>query len=345
MISYLIVSDSRILVTSLVSPVLWGSTYLVTTELLPPGRPLLAGLLRALPAGLLLLAVVAATRGPVLPRGRWWWRAAVLGTLNIGLFFPLLFAAAYRLPGGVAAVLGAISPFVVAVLARLLLGVRPPLVTWPAAALGLLGVALLVLRSGAVLDPLGLLAAAAGTLVMSTGVVLGRRWGLPDAAPATARIGVGPGRSSRLLALTAWQLVAGGLLLIPVTLLVEGAPPALGARNLLGFGYLALCGTALGYVLWFRAVVALDPVRVALLTLLSPVTAAVLGRVVLGQALTAGQVLGAGLVLGAVLLGAFGPRPGPDPAGGDGDAGGHRPRVHPSDDRMSVAAGSFVARA
>ena len=72
----------------------WGTTYLVTTEMLPPGRPLTAAVLRALPAGLLLLAV---TR--TLPPGSWWWRSAILGTLNIGAFFAFLFIAAYRLPG------------------------------------------------------------------------------------------------------------------------------------------------------------------------------------------------------------------------------------------------------
>ncbi|OEV13552.1 ABC transporter permease, partial [Streptomyces nanshensis] len=83
------------------APASWGTTYVVTTELLPPGHPLFAGLLRALPAGLLALAL---TR--VLPRGHWWWKAVVLGTLNIGAL-PLLFVAAERLPGGVAATLGA----------------------------------------------------------------------------------------------------------------------------------------------------------------------------------------------------------------------------------------------
>ena len=87
------------------APIAWGTTYWVTAELLPPGHPLWAGLLRALPAGLLLVALSGH-----LPRGDWWWRAAVLGTLNIGAFFALLFAAAYRLPGGVAATLGAVSP-------------------------------------------------------------------------------------------------------------------------------------------------------------------------------------------------------------------------------------------
>lgn len=38
------------------APLVWGTTYLTTTELLPPGRPLLAAALRALPAGLLLVA-------------------------------------------------------------------------------------------------------------------------------------------------------------------------------------------------------------------------------------------------------------------------------------------------
>jgi probable blue pigment (indigoidine) exporter len=86
-----------ILVTA-IAPSLWGTTYLVTTELLPAGRPLLAAVIRALPAGLLLVAI---TRR--LPQGSWWWRAFVLGALNIGVFFALLFVAAYRLPGGVAA--------------------------------------------------------------------------------------------------------------------------------------------------------------------------------------------------------------------------------------------------
>jgi hypothetical protein len=75
------------------APAIWGTTYLVTSELLPPDRPLLAAVVRALPAGILLTAL---TRQ--FPRGDWWWRALVLGTLNIGAFFALLFVAAYRLP-------------------------------------------------------------------------------------------------------------------------------------------------------------------------------------------------------------------------------------------------------
>ncbi len=76
--------------------------------------------MRALPAGLVVLAI---TR--TLPRGQWWWRAALLGTLNIGAFLALLFVAAYRLPGGVAATLGAAQPLLIAGLGIAILGERP----------------------------------------------------------------------------------------------------------------------------------------------------------------------------------------------------------------------------
>ncbi|MEV0562576.1 EamA family transporter [Dactylosporangium sp. CA-152071] len=281
--------------TTAIAPALWGTTYLVTTEFLPDGRPLLAGTLRALPAGLLLVGAAATAAGRRgLPSGAWWWRAAVLGFLNIGLFFALLFVAAYRLPGGIAAVLGALGPFVVAALAFGLLGQRPAVRVLLAGAAGVAGVGLLVLRSDAALDPIGLAAAAAGMVSMSLGTVLGRRWGTPPGLPD---------RRTALLALTGWQLTVGGLLLAPVMLAVEGFPPVLTWTNAAGFGYLSLVGTAGAYFLWFRGVTSLAPARVTLLGLLSPVVAAVVGWLALDQSLSPGQLLGAVAVLAAVVVG------------------------------------------
>src|SRR6478609_387956 len=107
-----------VLATAL-APAIWGSTYFVTTSYLPHGYPLTVAMLRALPAGLLLLAVVRR-----LPQGIWWFRAFVLGALNFSFFWAMLFVSAYRLPGGVAATVGAIQPLIVIVLSRLVLG-RP----------------------------------------------------------------------------------------------------------------------------------------------------------------------------------------------------------------------------
>ncbi|MFF7307573.1 EamA family transporter [Streptomyces sp. NPDC008137] len=282
-------SRPALIALTALAPVSWGTTYAVTTEFLPADRPLFTGLMRALPAGLLLLALAR-----VLPRGAWWWKAAVLGALNIGAFFPLLFLSAYRLPGGMAAVVGSAGPLLVAGLAALLLGQRPTPRTLLTGAVAAFGVSLVVLRAAGALDALGLLAALAATVSMSTGTVLTQRWGRPP--------GVGP------LALTGWQLTAGGLLIAPVAFLAEGAPPALDARAAGGYLYLAVANTAVAYWLWFRGIGRLTATQVTFLGPLSPLTAAVIGWAALGQALTAVQLVGMGLAFGATVAGQIGGR-------------------------------------
>lgn len=269
------------------APVTWGATYLVTTEMLPPGRPLLAATMRALPAGLLVLLITKR-----LPRGEWIWRSAVLGVLNIGAFFALLFVAAYRLPGGVAATLGAIQPLLVTVLAALILGERFRPVAAASGVLGIVGVGLLVLGPEAELDPLGILAATVGAASMSIGVVLTKKWGRPVS----------------LITATGWQLTWGGMLLVPVTLIVEGVPAALTLTNVVGYTWLTLVGTALAYFLWFRGIEKLAVGRVAFAGLLSPLVATSLGWIVLDQSLTPLQLSGVALVLAAVLLPQLGTR-------------------------------------
>ena len=270
------------LAATAVAPMVWGTTYAVTTELLPAGRPLLAGAMRALPAGLVLLAITRRR-----PRGAWWWKATVLGVLNIGAFFALLFVAAQRLAGGVAATLGAVQPLVAAVLAAALL--REPLRRRSAIAgvLGAAGVALIVLQPGAHLDAVGVVAGLAGALSMATGVTLTKRWQAP--VPS--------------LASTAWQLVAGGVVLWVLTLTVEGAPPPLSAANVAGFAWLSLVGAALAYALWFRGIGRLPVASVSLLGLLSPVVAVGVGWAVLDQRLGPLQAAGVVVVLGALRLG------------------------------------------
>jgi probable blue pigment (indigoidine) exporter len=273
-----------VLLVSALTPITWGTTYAVTTEFLPADRPLLAGALRALPAGLLLVAL---TRR--LPRGDWWWRSAVLGALNIGVFFALLFVSAYRLPGGMAAVLGAAQPLVVAGLTVLLLTERVALRTVLAAVAGAGGVALAVLTASARLDLIGLLAGLGGTASMALGLVLTKRWGRPDAT---------------LLTTTGWQLTAGGLLLAPLAIGVEGLPATLTGANVAGYAYLSLVGTALAYTIWFWGLQRLPAAQISLLSLLSPVVAIVVGWAALGQGLTPAQLLGMLVAFGAVLYGA-----------------------------------------
>ena len=142
----------RTVITAL-APAVWGSTYVVTTHMLPDGHPLFAALMRALPAGVIALLV---TRR--LPTGSWWWKSLVLGTLNMGAFFPLLFIAAQHLPGGVAATLGAAQPIFVAGLAVWILGERLSRRRMLWGLIGMGAVAMVVLGPGAAIDVTGVVA-------------------------------------------------------------------------------------------------------------------------------------------------------------------------------------------
>lgn len=278
---------SDLLLTAL-APAIWGSTYVVTTLMLPQDYPLTVAMLRALPAGFLLLLIVRQ-----LPQGIWWLRAFILGALNFSVFWALLFVAAYRLPGGVAATLGAIQPLVVILLARSLLGTPVRGLSVLAALGGLGGVALLVLTPKAALDPVGIAAGLISAASMALGTVLSRRWQPPVSA----------------LTFTSWQLTAGGILLAPLAFAAEPALPPLTALNVAGIAYLGLIGAALTYVLWFRGVARLEPAVVSSLGFLSPITAVLLGWGILGQQLSAAQIAGMMIVVASVWLSQRAQRP------------------------------------
>lgn len=269
-----------VLLTAL-APTIWGSTYIVTTQLLPPDRPFTAALIRVLPAGILLLLFIRR-----LPERRDIGRLLVLSALNIGVFQALLFVAAYRLPGGLAAVLGAIQPLLVMVLIWGFDKQVPRQITLWSALAGVFGMGMLLLSPQTVFEPIGITAALLGASCMATGVWLTRRWkiNLPVAA------------------LTGWQLVFGGIMLAPAAWLIDAPLPVLNATQWAAYAYLSLAGAFVAYGLWFRGINRLPSVAVASLGLLSPLTAVALGWIVLNQAISGTAFIGLVIVLASVLI-------------------------------------------
>jgi len=263
-----------------IGPMLWGTTYVVFVQTLPTDHPILISALRALPAGLLMLLLVRR-----LPPLRILFPVTVLALTNIGLFFALLLISAARLPGGITATLAACQPLLVALLAWPLLGRRPRMGQIGLAVLGMAGVGLMVLNGGLAFDPAGVLAGIGAALSMALGIVLMERW--RDLAPPVQ--------------MTTWQLLIGGVLILPFALLVEGLPAQWDMRNTLGLGYLVLFATALSYWLWVGGVQRLGS-RVSVLAFLSPVVALVLGIGVMEETLDAQQVLGVAMVFLSIGL-------------------------------------------
>lgn len=283
---------SDILLTAL-APAVWGSTYIVTTEALPADYPVTLAALRALPAGLLLLAITRC-----LPSRAWLGRTFLLGSFNFALFWVLLFVAAYRLPGGIAATLGSLQAMMVIAMARGWLGTSVRAGAVVAAMTGIVGVAFLLLGPEARVDPLGAAAGLGAAASMAAGTVLSRKWQPPVSA----------------LSFTAWQLTAGGLILLPIALVVEPPLPPLSSTNLLGLAWLCLIGAAATYAIWFRGVARLEPGTVSMLGMMSPLTAVVLGWILLGQTLSPLQGLGGIIVLASVWAGQRANRPRTPPA-------------------------------
>ncbi len=210
----------------------WGACFLFIAWGLRDAPILWFAALRALIAGAALVAVgVLQRRRP--PRGaRAWGWVTLTGLVNVTIPFAAMFAGVAGLATGAAAVLANAQPLLILLpawwLYREALSARTAL----ALVVGFAGLVLVALPggggSGAVLSLLAATAVTAGTL-------LSRRLSGLD-----------------VLAATGWHLLIGGLALVGLALLVEGAPViAWTPRFLLSLAFLSLAGTAATTVAWF----------------------------------------------------------------------------------------------
>jgi len=262
-----------------IATILWGFTYIITTTMLPH-NPIFIGALRGLGGSLPLLLFVRE-----LPPRNWWLRIVVLGTLNSGLFFGLLFVAAIRLPGGVAATFQALGPLFMVLLAWPLLGAIPALTKVAAVAAGAVGVAMVVLKSNAGIDLIGVAAALGSALSVALGGLLVHKWGRPKS----------------LIGFTAWQLLVAGVELSIAAIIWSDIPSSMTALNAIGFVILGLFVTALAFALWFKAIEGAGAAHVAPFFLLTPVTAFILDAVFRGFVPNAVQAGGVVLVIASLL--------------------------------------------
>ncbi|ELC7279131.1 EamA family transporter [Aeromonas veronii] len=263
---------------ALLAPLLWGSTYAVVSLYLTDYSPYWVAVWRALPAGLLLLLLHP--RMPPLP----WGKQFLLAFCNIAAFFALLFLAAFRLPGAVAGTLGATLPLVLMLLAWLQDGTRPSLKWLLLGLMGLAGV-LLLLNPSANLDPVGVACAMLATVLIGQSSRWMRHWPVND-----------------LLALTAWQLLLGGLMLIPLAWWLTGPMQLPDPASAPGLLWLILLNTALGYWAWLWGLKHHGPEVMGMLALTNPMMAVSLGVLMVGETLDVSQWIGIGVILLSLFL-------------------------------------------
>ena len=270
---------------------LWGASFLFIRLALNDYGPFWVVALRTSLAALFLWALALLRRWP-LP-GRADWRAlAVMGLLNNLIPFTLMAWGQQHIETGLTSILNAASAVWGVLFAALIFSderLTPRKLI--GVLLGFLGVATATgLANLAALDltSLAQLAVVAGTVSYALASIWGRRT-LRGLAPPVAALGM---------------LTASGLGAIAVALAVEGAPhlPRLPVTWLAAL-YMALPGTALAYLLYYRVLAVAGSGNLMLVTLLIPPVAIVLGAVVLGEALHPTAYLGlAILALGLTVL-------------------------------------------
>ena len=266
---------------------LWGGSFffngVAVKEL--PGFTIVT--LRVGIAALLLNGLVLAS-GQRLPTDRRAWMAfAVMGVLNGALPFSLIVWAQSHIASGLASILNATTPLFGVVVAHFFTADEKMSGNRLAGVLiGIIGVAVMIgpqALSGLGTDILADLACLTAALIYGFAGVYGRRFKAMGLEPMVT---------------AAAQVTASTLIIAPIALVVDH-PWALPAPSLSAWGAIfgiALLSTGLGYILYFRILATAGATNLLLVTFLIPVSALLLGTLVLKETLTAGQIAGMALI-------------------------------------------------
>ncbi|WP_060980972.1 DMT family transporter [Vibrio splendidus] len=251
----------------------WGTTYAVTQFTLQEWPPLLLGALRALPAGLLLLAVK-----PTLPKKGEWQIIFTLGLINIATFFGLIFVMALTLPSAISGV-GMISVPVFAMIFHWVVKKQRPHLIQALSGIGLITLAWVLFNpSQIVLNPIGLGAMFAAIMCIVIGSSITKSLG---------------NRMHWWKVLT-WQLILGGTILSVasgVHAFIDPQPYVnavthFDTRNAMGLVWVIGLNTALGYGMYVWLLQRMSVVDFTFGGIANPVAGIVTGMVLMGESFT-----------------------------------------------------------
>ncbi|OCH60852.1 DMT family transporter [Vibrio splendidus] len=251
----------------------WGTTYAVTQFTLQEWPPLLLGALRALPAGLLLLAVK-----PTLPKKGEWQIIFTLGLINIATFFGLIFVMALTLPSAISGV-GMISVPVFAMIFHWVVKKQRPHLIQALSGIGLITLAWILFNPSQIaLNPIGLGAMFAAIMCIVIGSSITKSLG---------------NRMHWWKVLT-WQLILGGTILSVasgVHAFIDPQPYVnavthFDTRNAIGLLWVIGLNTALGYGMYVWLLQRMSVVDFTFGGIANPVAGIVTGMVLMGESFT-----------------------------------------------------------
>ncbi len=280
--------------------VTWSTTYLAIHYMVLTIPPYLASGARFLVAGGLLYAFARPkTESPSL---RNWRDSFITGTLIILLGNGSIVWAQQQIPSGLAALLIATEALWIVILNWLMFRQgRPTPIEIFGSILGFLGIAMLIgtsrITEGEAFYPLGVLVLLLAAISWAAGSLYSRHGHLP---------------SSPLLSVS-MQMLAGGVLMMLVSIftgeIFRFSPASVSMVSLLGWAYLVVFGSLVGFVCFLTLMRACRPSRVATYAYVTPVGAVFLGWLIAGETVTRQTITAAAVIIVAVfIIITFGPK-------------------------------------
>jgi len=268
--------------------IVWGSTYLgikVSVRTMPP---LLSAGLRFMLAGVLLAAILAVLRKPLLVPWRQAGAAAGLGIALLGFGVGVVTVAETRIDSSIAAMIAGSVPLQV-IIWRTIARERIATATRLSAIVGLAGLALIVIPTGVSggSEAVGIALMLGATMAWSTGSFFSSKLALPEDT----------------FVATVYEMLGGGLALVVVALL-KGEGGELGGTSAASFAawlYLALFGSLVAFTAYAWLLHNAPISQVVTHQYVNPLVAIVLGAVVLGETFDALTIAGGLVVIGAVF--------------------------------------------
>jgi drug/metabolite transporter (DMT)-like permease len=300
----------------------WGCSFFLIEIALRGFHPFTVVFLRVTVAALVLLCVVRLS-GLRLSSGlRRWGRYLVLGALNNAVPFSLIVWGQTRIESGSAAIFNATTPIFAGVLAHFFTTDEKLTANKIIGMIvGFLGVYFMMrpeLVGGLSWRGFGQVAVLGAALMYAVGGIFAKRFsGDPPLVTATG------------------MLIGSSVLMLPLALVVDSPWPAHPPLEAIGaVAALAVVGTALAYVLFFRILAAAGATNVLLVTFLVPIGALILGVWVLGEVFRWEEGVGMGLIFLGLI-------------GIDGRVFGYfrrKPTSPKANDRRGVPSGSRDSR-
>lgn len=268
---------------------MWSGGYVAVKIAKPYIGPILLLTLRYGIVVAALLPAMLVVRPPLPRRPSQWLHLAVTGALVQGLYFGIMnIALMLGVPTGIAAIILAIQPILVAVLAPRLVGEMVSLKTWIGLFLGLAGAAIVIFSRSAIEVPpfwsMVLTFVALGFITLGT--LYEKRFGI-EQHPIVANL---------------VQCSAALAISLPAALLLEDMMVRWSAELLLTLGYLVIANSIIAMTLLFAMLRRGEASRVSSMFFLVPPIASAMAWAILGEAMPPIAWLGMAVAGAGVLM-------------------------------------------